>query len=330
MAGLSDLITNTASQSTTMPSWYDTAQQAVVNKATTAAGQTPTLQNTVAGQAISNLSGASNPFTQAQGTLNTIATGAANPWITDPTTGQVTPNTQTAMGGLFQAQDQQLNQLLPNYTAPVEGANIATGNFGGLRGMTAVDKSKADAFANLNAAQMQAALSNQSTGVGAATGLSNVGQQGTSTMTTLGQAQQSDPFTAAANMGKVVGGIQSPTTVSNTTQLSPLNTLGSLLTAGTAGYSALDTALKGQGGIGGLLSNLFGSGINTAAGNATGTSITGTGSIGDVSSSSPTLADGSPNPNYDVYANPNATQAQIDAQNAANQTTTDTGGSIII
>jgi hypothetical protein len=52
-------------------------------------------------------------------------------------------------------------------------------------------------------------------------------------MTTLGQAQQSDPFTAAANYGKIVGGITAPTTVENTTQLSPLNTIGSLASAGT-------------------------------------------------------------------------------------------------
>ena len=252
MAGLSDLITNTASQSTTMPSWYDQAQQNIVNKATTASGQMPALGQTVAGQAIGNLSGAQNPFMQAQGTLGQIGQGAANPWITDPTTGQVTPDTSTAMGGLFQAQNQQLNQLLPSATAPVEGANIAGGNFGSLRGQTAVDKAKGDAFANLNAAQMQAALQNQQTGVQAGTALGNVGSQGTTSMLGLGQAQQSDPFMAASNLGKIVGGIQAPTSVTNTTQLSPLNTLGSLATAGSAGYNALDSMIKNAGVTGGL------------------------------------------------------------------------------
>jgi hypothetical protein len=115
----------------------------------------------------------------------------------------------------------------------------------------------ADAQSQLFAQQMQAALQNQQTGVSAATGLGNVGQQGTTAMTTLGQAQQSDPFTAAANYGKIVGGIQAPTTVSNRTQLSPLNTLGSLTQAGSAGYSAIDQALKKYGGIGGVLGRLF-------------------------------------------------------------------------
>ena len=257
MAGLSDLITNTANQTTSMPAWYDTAQQAIVNQAGVASSQMPSLQNTVAGQAINNLQGPNNPFMQAQGTLGQISSGAANPWITDTATGQVTPNTGTAMGGLFQAQNQQLQQLMPNYTAPVQGANIAGGNFGSLRGETAVNKAMGDAQAKLFADQMQAALQNQQTGVSAATGLGNVGQQGTTAMTTLGQAQQSDPFTAAANFGKIVGGIQAPTTTSNRTQLSPLNTLGSLATAGSAGYNAANQALSSYGGLGGVLGRLF-------------------------------------------------------------------------
>jgi hypothetical protein len=260
MAGLSDFITNTANQTTSMPSWYDTAQQNIVNQAGTASGAMPSLQKTVAGQAINNLQGPSNPFMQAQGTLNQISSGAANPWLTDPSTGQVTPNTQTAMGGLFQAQNQQLNQLMPQYTAPVEGANIATGNFGGLRGQTAVNKAMGDAQANLFTQQMQAALQNQSTGAQAAQGLGQVGSQGTTSMLGLGQAQQSDPFTAAANYGKIVGGIQAPTTVSNRTQLSPLNTIGSLASAGTAGYNAINSALSGYGGLGGVLGKLFSGG----------------------------------------------------------------------
>ena len=249
MAGLSDFITNKAQQTTSMPSWYDTAQQNIVNQAGTASTQMPSLQNTVAGGAISNLSGPNNPFTQAQNTLGTIATGAANPWITDASTGQVTPNTNTAMGGLFQAQNQQLDQLMPQYTAPVTGANVGSGNFGSLRGQTAYNKAMGDAQANLFAQQMQAALQNQQTGVSAGTGLSNVGAQGTQAMTTLGQAQQSDPFTAAANYGKIVGGITAPTTVENTTQLSPLNQIGAIAGAGTGVMESLFGKSTGTSGL---------------------------------------------------------------------------------
>lgn len=244
MAGLSNFIANTATQSTSMPTWYDQAQQNVVNQATTGAGNVPTLSNTVAGGAINQLSNpATNPFTQAQGTLSQIGSGAANPWITD-TSGNVTPNTNTAMGGLFQAQNQQLNQLMPQYTAPVEGANIASGQFGSLRGQTAYNKAMADAFAQLLPAQMQAALQNQQTGVQAATGQGQVGSQGVTSMTNLGQAQQSDPLFAASALGKIVGGINAPTTTKNETQLSPLNQIGSIASALGGSISGTDKLLK--------------------------------------------------------------------------------------
>lgn len=251
MAGLSDFIQNKALQETTMPSWYDQAQQNIVSQAGTAAGAMPSLQNTVAGQAINNLSGPQNPFFQAQNTLNQISSGAANPWLVSDT-GQVTPNTATALGGLFQAQNQQLNQLLPNVTAMPTGQSIGAGQFGSLRGMTARDKAVADAQAALFTQQMDAALRNQQTGVSAATGLGGVGQQGTQAMTTLGQAQQSDPFTAAANYGKIVGGITAPTTVTNVTELSPLNQIMGV--ANVAGGILGELGVKG--GLTGLLKEI--------------------------------------------------------------------------
>jgi hypothetical protein len=244
MAGLSNFITNTATQSTTMPTWYDTAQQNVVNQATQGAGNVPTLQNTVAGQAINQLSNPStNPFTQAQGTLGQIASGAANPWITDAS-GNVTPNTGTALGGLFQAQNQQLQQLMPNITAQPNASAIGSGQFGSLRGQTAENKALADAQAQLTAQQMQNALQNQQTGVSAATGQGAVGSQGVTSMTNLGQAQQADPLLAASALGKIVGGINAPTTVTNATQLSPLNQIGSIASALGGSVAGTDTLLK--------------------------------------------------------------------------------------
>lgn len=266
MAGLNDIISNTAQQTTTMPAWFDTAQQNVVNQAGQALGQAPTPQNTVAQQAVNQLSGPTNAFTNATGTLQNIATGAANPWITD-TSGNVTPNTSTALGGLFQAQNQQLKQLMPNITAPVDASSIASGNFGSLRGDTAYNKAIGDAIAQQQAAQMQAALSNQQTGVQAGIGAGNVAQQGINNALTVGQYQQAAPFTNISNYGKVLGGIQAPTTVSNQTQLSPLNQVAGLV-----------TALGGQNPTG-LLGSLFGSGTPAQG--------------------SPYLADGkTPNPNY--------------------------------
>lgn len=268
MAGLNNIISNTAQQQTTLPSWFDTAQQNVVSQAGQANAGAPTPQQTVAQNAVNQLQGPTNAFTQAGGTLQNIATGAANPWITNPTTGQVTPDTSTAMGGLFQAQNQQLQQLMPNVTAPVEGGNIASGQFGSLRGQTAVDKAMADAQAQLFAQQNQAALTNQATGVNAAQGAGNVAQQDINNLLTVGQYQQASPFTNVSNYGKVLGGIQAPTTVSNQTQLSPLNQVGGLIAAlgGTGGGTGILNSL-GVGGLTGLfnkISDSFGGGTQAA------------------------------------------------------------------
>jgi len=272
MAGLNNIISNTAQQTTTMPTWFDTAQQNVVSQAGNALAAAPTPQNTVAQNAVNQMAAPNNSFTQATNTLQGIASGAANPWITNPTTGQVTPNTNTAMGGLFQAQNQQLNQLMPQYTAPVTGANVASGNFGSLRGDTAYNKAMADAQANLFTQQNQAALQNQQTGVQAGIGAGNVAQQDINNALTVGQYQQAAPFTNVSNYGKVIGGVQAPTTVSNQTQLSPLNQImGAINLAG------------GASGNGGVLAQLFGSGTKGAANYVPGLFN----SIGDYFSSNP-------------------------------------------
>jgi hypothetical protein len=260
MGYLNDLVQNKTTQETTMPGWYDQAQQNVVNKAAAGAGQVPGLSQTSAGQAINQVMGNNNPFFQAQNSLNSIASSSANPWMTDAS-GQVTPNTATPLGGLFQAQNQQLQQLMPNYTAPVEGANIASGNFGSLRGQTAVNKAMGDAQSKLFADQMQAALQNQQTGVNAATGLGDVGSKGIQSMTALGQAQQSDPLLAATGLGKIVAGINSPTTVTQQTQTSPLNLIQGLLSGAGGSIAGMNKILEGlniKGGIGGLPSLIGG------------------------------------------------------------------------
>jgi hypothetical protein len=246
MAGLNNVISNTAQQTTTLPTWFDTAQQNVVSQAGNALTAAPTPQNTVAKNAVDQLSGPTNAFTNATGTLQSIANGAANPWLTDAS-GAVKPNTSTALGGLFAAQDQQLRQLMPNATAQSLAGGIGGGNFGSLRGQTAVNKAIGDAQAQMNAAQYQAALQNQATGVNAASGAGNVAQQGINNLLTVGQYQQASPFTNVSNYGKILGGIQAPTTVSNQTQLSPLNQ-----------YAGLYALLAGDSKNSGLLKNLSG------------------------------------------------------------------------
>jgi hypothetical protein len=271
MSAFNTLISGNASQTTTLPSWYDAAQQNVVANANIGASQMPNLQNTVAGQAINNLSNsATNPFTQGQGYLNQISSGAANPWIQGPN-GTVTPNTSTALGGLFQAQNQELQQLIPEYTAQPNATSIAGGQFGSLRNQTAADTAIANAQAQMLPQQMQAALQNQQTGVNAATGLGNIGAQGTATETTLGQAQQAAPLTSVADIAQILGTIKAPTTVTQnytaplTNQISALQQLGQQL------------------GVGNLLKNLTGSTASKPMGN-TNYNTGGPGNIGSVDS----------------------------------------------
>lgn len=262
-SGLNNMLTDTQQVQTTLPTWMDTAQQNVISQAGTAQGAAPAFGQTAAQGAVNTLQpGATNPFTQAQGSLNTIASGAANPWITDPTTGAVTPNTQTAMGGLFQAQNQQLNQLLPYQTAGTEAGAIGSGNFGSLRGQTAVDTSRANSFDTLAAQQMQAALQNQSTGATAAGTLGNVANQGITAGLTTGAAQMNAPYQGALNYANLINSVNAPTTVSQQNQMSPLSMIGSLSNVPNIGTNLLDS--------------IFGT---SASGN-------------------PTLANGQPNPAY--------------------------------
>jgi hypothetical protein len=272
MAGFSNFTTNQATQTTTMPSWYDKAQQDLVTGATAAGIKVPALADTVAGSAISQLDGTgTNPFTQAQGTLNQISAGAANPWITDIKTGQVTPNTSTALGGLFQAQNQQLNQLAPDLMAVPTAAGTASGQFGSLRTQTAANKALADAQSKLFADQMQAALQNQQTGATAAANLGNVAEKGINTATTLGQTQQADPLLASSALAKIIGSLQVGTTQKNTTQLSPLQQIAAIASAlggSVAGTNKLLQDLNIKGGLPELFKGVTGGNIfgNTGAG----------------------------------------------------------------
>ena len=67
-----------------------------------------------------------NPFMTAMGTLQSVASGAANPWLENGD-----PNTKTALGGLFSAQNAKLNQILPEIAAQTGAGGIGGGNYYG-------------------------------------------------------------------------------------------------------------------------------------------------------------------------------------------------------
>lgn len=268
MAGLNNLLSDTQQTQTTLPSWYDAAQQQIVQQGAAAFNAAPQLGQTVAQGAINQLQpGAQNPYTQAQQSLQQISSGAANPWIVDQSTGQVTPNTATPLGGLFQAENQQLNQLLPSTVAPTQAAGIGTGGFGGLRAQTAVDKAKADAFSTLNAQQLQAALSNQQVGQQAAANLGDVTNKAITSGMNVGMAQQNAPFQNVGNLASLIGTVQAPATVTEQTQLSPLSqvqSVGSALQGGLNSLTGLAKTTAGKNILNSLgLGGLFGTNTNT-------------------------------------------------------------------
>lgn len=282
MAGLNNFLSDTQQTSTTMPDWYNAAQQKVATQGGEALTGAPTLGQTTAQGAINTLQGPQNPFTQAQGTLNQISSGAANPWITDPTTGDVTPNTGTAMGGLFKAQQQELNQFMPEYGAGAEASAIGSGGFGGLRGQTAVQKARGDAFSKLNAQQLQAALSNQSTGASAAANLGTVGQQGINAAMNVGQTQMNAPFNNLANYSNLISSMPVPTTTQSQVQYSPLGQIQGIGNIAKGGLDSLRSIYGTQAGKSILdklgLGNLFSGALTNTV--------------------SETLPDGSPNPDF--------------------------------
>jgi hypothetical protein len=142
---------------------------------------------------------------------------------------------------LFSAQRDELNQLMPEYSAAAEAGGIGSGNFGSLRGQTAVQKARGDAFSKLNAAQLQAALTNQQTGATAAKYLSDVGTQGINANMNVGIEQMNSPYRNVSNYANLVGSMQVPTKTTSQVQYSPLTLLSSL---GTGGKGALDSLTK--------------------------------------------------------------------------------------
>jgi hypothetical protein len=174
---------------------------------------------------------------------------------------------------------------------------------------------------------MTAANQGQQIGAQAAQGIGQLGAQDIAGASTLTGLQQSAPFASSANLAKVIGGLSVPTSETSSTQMSPLSQVGALTSALGGGTNAvnslLNTVSPGMS-ISSLLSGLF------ATNPLSNTNMTGTGGMGDSGASLPTLPDGSANPNYDVYADPNATQNMIDAQNAASQVASPIAGSSFI
>jgi hypothetical protein len=242
MAGLSDTFKTTSTVATTLPSWYDTAQQNLTAQNLTTS--VPAANATAAQGAINNLAPGSpnNAFNSGRDLLTQIGQGAANPWVTTMSpTGQpmTTGNPNTAIGGLFNAQTDYLNQIMPNISANQEIQNIGSGNFGSLRGMTAVNKARGDAMSDLFQKQNTLALQNQQTGVSAGTGLGSLGDLETRAGLNAGTFQLEAPFKGVTQQANILNNLKPGTTVNTVGTPSPLNQLGALGSLGTGLFDGL-------------------------------------------------------------------------------------------
>jgi hypothetical protein len=241
----------TKTTSTTLPSWFTTAQQNLQTGAQGAlTGATGFDDTATAGMASNQLGATTNPFTTAMGTLQTVASGAANPWNANGT-----PNTNTALGGLFTAQNAKLDQILPQVIAKEGAAGIGGGNFGSLRGQTATNTARAGALTTLAEQQNQAMLNAQSQATQAALGVGNVGSQyGTTALNTSNQQMLGD-LTAQAKYADILNqlGTTMPKTATETTKGSSydnaLKTMGALFGSQGLTASAMDAITKAGGGL---------------------------------------------------------------------------------
>jgi len=237
MAGLNSILSNTETSALTLPKWYDTAQQGVVN-ASLAQAQAPSAAQNFAANTFAP--GATNPFTSGASTLNQIATGAANPWnvATDASGVQtVTPNVSTPLGGLFSAQEGLLNRIMPDITAPAEASGVSSGGFGGSQQRYGVQRAKSAALADLFQKQMAEALQAQQTGAVAASGLGTLGGQGVKAALDTANF----PTTQLSNVANVLNAAKPGTITTKSTELAPLSQVGSLLSMVGGGGNILDS-----------------------------------------------------------------------------------------
>lgn len=250
MPGLSEYLTDTAVTRETMPSWFTGAQENLVRSAQEAT--TPAIGQTTAQKAI-DVFGAQGPFSAAQNTLQAIGSGAANPWITTTdATGRTTvrPDVSTPLGGLFSAQQDYLNQILPEVTAAETAKSIAGGGFGSRMNLSAADRARAAAASDLFQKQMSSALQAQQTGVQAGQGLGALGSQMAKGALETGTFEQAYPYTNLVNLANIYGRL-GPYTGKTTSQekelslLGQLGGLGALIGGAQQGLSGVTSGLSG-------------------------------------------------------------------------------------
>lgn len=225
---------------TTLPTWFTSAQQAIATQAPTTYGAVTDPSKTVAAGLVSDLnSTTANPFTTAITGLQKSQGANANPWLASGA-----PDTSTPLGGLFAAQNAKLDQILPQITSQVGAGGIASGNYGSLRGQTAVDTARAGALTTLAADQNKAYMDAMQQSIQAGQALGNVGAQyGTTAMNTANQ--------------EMLGGLPALAKYSDIINAMGPTTDKSVETVTSKGdYANFLAGLQAVGGAGNVLSNM--------------------------------------------------------------------------
>lgn len=271
MAGLNDILSSKDVQTTSLPSWYNTATQNVV---TGMGNVTPTAPGSTALPAVQGAFAPTGQFQTGTNVLSAIGAGAANPWLTSTSpTGQTTvsPNVATPMGGLFQAQKDYLNEILPDINATASVPAIGSGGFGGKMNLSAIGKARSQAANELFKNQMQASIQNQQTGVSAGAGLGNIGNQLAQSGINTATYEQNVPYADLVNQSKILQSLRAPETQIKQKDLSLLGQIGALSTAlgSTGAVSNLLSTLGVKGGLEGLAKSIFSSGGSGGTGTNT-------------------------------------------------------------
>jgi len=237
----------TSRTTTTLPTWFTTAQQNIATQAPLTYQAATAPGSTVAAGLISDLnSQTANPFTTAITGLQSAQSVNSNPFLA---TGA--PNTASPLGSLFASQNAKLDQILPQITSQVGAGGIASGNYGSLRDQTAINTARAGALTTLSEQQNKAAMDAIQQSIQAGQALGNVGAQyGTTAMNTANQEMMGG-LPTLAKYGDIINNMGPTTdrTVDTIGKGSPYeNLLKGLNAAGVAG-TAFDKLTSGSTGL---------------------------------------------------------------------------------
>jgi hypothetical protein len=290
-------VSSTTTTGTTLPSWFDTAQQNIASQAQGAVPQpgqaVAGLEGTLAQNAISQVGSPTSAFKTAgqaamagQGPQATAdAAGTFLGTTFNPSTGQWEGS--GALGSMFNAQNKQFEQFTaPQLTTGADVGALGTGQFGSgvnrntgqsavIQGLLQLQQQQGGLLNTAQQNALNSAIQSHQADIQGATAGANIGAQDVNALTQLGQLQQQTkqaeinaPLTNISNLANVIGTLRAPTSTSQT-YTGPGSVYGPSVFQQLAGLgSGLDTL------GGGALSTAIAPGIS-ALGTALGGGLSG-------------------------------------------------------